>query len=59
MRILFLFFLIGCGDHEGRRCLTREEALMKCESSYLHKYDLQTAKMLCEPLYQVERCYEP
>jgi hypothetical protein len=58
MKILVFLILVGCGDHEGRRCLTRDEALSKCQvEHWSNGVDAPTAKLMCEPLYQNEACY--
>jgi hypothetical protein len=57
-KILILFTLIACGNE--KRCFTKEEALMACQVEEMSKLqvDAATARMLCEPYYAFEGCYE-
>lgn len=56
--ILLLFTVTSCGNEQ--RCFTRDEAMMACQVEEISRsqVDLATAKMLCEPYYPVEGCYQ-
>jgi len=63
MRLIpLLIILISCGSPENnsKRCFTREEAILSCQAEEISKsgVDASTAKMLCEPYYPYESCYE-
>jgi hypothetical protein len=56
--LISLLFLAACGNE--KRCFTKNEALMACQVEEMSKLqvDALTARMLCEPYYQFEGCYE-
>jgi hypothetical protein len=59
MRLMIaLFLLASCGNQP--RCYNKEEAILACQVDEITRtgVDLKTARMLCEPYYPVEMCYE-